>query len=181
VPARSTLGSVVVFAAAGVSVGVFTAAGCRAFDAEKVDPPADASVEASPDAKPDVIEGPKCKVAGEACGECCGGFNCISGVCCATAGKPSSKAEHCCDGPDKLHNNGLCLNDRCLAANETCQDAAGCCSGLSCAHDQEQSPAVDICYPGACVAEGKPCSPTEKCCLGFACQISGTDFRCVKP
>lgn len=178
-PARSTLGPVVVIALVGVSVGVVAAAGCSAFEAEKVDPPADASVEASPDARPDVIEGPKCKVAGEACGECCGGFNCISGVCCATFGKPSAKADHCCDGADKLHNNGLCL-DPCLKDGDECQDKAGCCLGLACVRDQELVPAADVCRPGACVGEGKPCSPAEKCCLGFSCELVETSFNCVK-
>lgn len=177
--ARSTLGPVVVVVVALAGVVGVAASGCSAFEAEKVDPPADASVEASADAKPDVIEGPKCKVAGEACGECCEGFNCISGVCCATFGKPASKADACCDGPDKLHNNGLCL-DRCAPAGETCQDAAGCCLGLSCAHDQEQTQPADICYPGACVAVGQPCSAAQKCCIGSVCELGGADFVCVK-
>ncbi len=161
-----------------VGLAASAAAGCKSFDADPV-PTVDASADADDAAKPDVIVGPTCLVAGDVCGSCCEGYNCIDKKCCGTANARATKGTDCCEGPSYFHNDGYCRKDVCTNAGEECTDPGACCAGTSCAYDQATSPNTDRCLAGACLAEGADCNTdTSPCCRLLRCDI-GT-LKCVK-
>jgi len=165
----------------GAVVGLLasTTPGCKAFDADPV-PDADASADAatSADARADA-SGPTCAVAGEACGSCCPGFDCVGNTCCARANSKATKVEQCCAGTS-FHSDGYCRTDPCVNAGDECNDPGACCAGSSCAYDQATSPNADRCLAVECKALDAPCGPDIPCCRTLRCDIVGGAFKCVK-